>query len=180
MGGIIRSTFSKTTSKAESATSAGVSLEAEIKVDIPIVKPDPLLKVKGRSQEEINSEMMKLIQEIKQEEVKSQMIELVKGIKQEEVKSQMIELVKGIKQEEVKSQMIELIKTDAKESNLLDYTAKPKVSGSVTYTSQVVGGDVTKFAGEAKSQKDVQMMQNEWAKTINSNLSGFNHRLLPI
>jgi len=164
MGGIIRSTFSKTTSKAESATSAGVSLEAEIKVDIPIVKPDPLLKVKGRSQEEINSEMMKLIQEIKQEEVKSQMIELVKGIKQEEVKSQ----------------MIELIKTNAKESNLLDYTAKPKVSGSVTYTSQVVGGDVTKFAGEAKSQKDVQMMQNEWAKTINSNLSGFNHRLLPI
>jgi len=113
MGGIIRSTFSKTTSKAESATSAGVSLEAEIKVDIPIVKPDPLLKAKG-------------------------------------------------------------------EAKLLDYTAKPKVSGSVTYTSQVVGGDVTKFAGEAKSQKDVQMMQNEWAKTINSNLSGFNHRLLPI
>lgn len=148
MGGIIRSTFSKTTSKAESATSAGVSLEAEIKVDIPIVKPDPLLKVKGRSQEEINSEMMKLIQEIKQEEVKSQ--------------------------------MIKLIKTNAKESNLLDYTAKPKVSGSVTYTSQVVGGDVTKFAGEAKSQKDVQMMQNEWAKTINTDLSGFNHRLLPI
>lgn len=113
MGGIIRSTFSKTTSKAESATSAGVSLEAEIKVDIPIVKPDPLLKAKG-------------------------------------------------------------------EAKLLDYTAKPKVSGNVTYTSQVVGGDVTKFAGEAKSQKDVQMMQNEWAKTINTDLSGFNHRLLPI
>jgi len=132
------------------------------------------------TQEQIDSAMKKLVGEIKQEDIKSQMMKLVKGIKEEEVKSQMLELVKGIKQEELKSQMIGLIKAKAKESNLLDYTAKPKVSGNVTYTSQVVGGDVTKFAGEAKSQQDVKMMQNEWAKTINSNLSGFNHRLLPI
>lgn len=132
------------------------------------------------TQEQIDSAMKKLVGEIKQQDIKSQMLGLVKGMKEEEVKSQMLELVKGIKEEELKSQMIGLIKAKAKESNLLDYTAKPKVSGNVTYTSQVVGGDVTKFAGEAKSQQDVKMMQNEWAKTINSNLSGFNHRLLPI
>jgi len=44
----------------------------------------------------------------------------------------------------------------------------------------VIGGDVTKFAGEAKTKNDVKKMQNDWAKTIKNNLSGFNHQLLPI
>jgi len=43
-----------------------------------------------------------------------------------------------------------------------------------------VGGNVKIFESEAKTKKEVQKMQNEWAKTISGNLSGFNHQLTPI
>jgi len=42
MGGIIRSTFTRTATKKESESAAKAGISADVKVDIPFIKPDPV------------------------------------------------------------------------------------------------------------------------------------------